>query len=187
VANAYATLMKEIWMNGHQHSSLSPTVLKRAIELFAPQFYGVQQQDSAEFLSYLLDALHEDLNRVRDPPYVVMPDVERGRKLTVCGAEVRIHVSAMHSIHHPIFVLSLKCLYCRHGKHSVAATLVIYSKTFMACTRVLVFVLNVRLCRSRLVSPVIIQNFHTLCTSRKYNSRQCILLYFNKTHSITLH
>ena len=81
--------MKDLWMGGgHQHSSLSPTVLKRAIELFAPQFYGVQQQDSAEFLSYLLDALHEDLNRVRNPPYVEMPEVERGRKLSVCGAEV---------------------------------------------------------------------------------------------------
>lgn len=49
----------------------------------------MQQQDSAEFLSYLLDALHEDLNRVRILPYVEMPEVERGRKLSVCGAEVR--------------------------------------------------------------------------------------------------
>ena len=76
-------------MGGHQHRSISPSALKRAIELFAPQFSGVQQQDSAEFLSYLLDALHEDLNSIRNPPYVVLPEVDRGRKLTVCGAEVR--------------------------------------------------------------------------------------------------
>ncbi|KAL3789205.1 hypothetical protein HJC23_002790 [Cyclotella cryptica] len=87
VAKAYATLMKDLWMGGSQFSSISPTILKRAIELFAPRFYGVQQQDSAEFLSYLLDALHEDLNRIRNPPYVVLPDVDRGRKLAICGAE----------------------------------------------------------------------------------------------------
>ncbi|KAL7520503.1 hypothetical protein ACHAWX_005225 [Stephanocyclus meneghinianus] len=74
VAHAYATLMKDLWMGGRQFSSLSPTALKRTIELFAPRFYGVQQKDSAEFLSYLLDALHEDLNRIRNPPYVVLPD-----------------------------------------------------------------------------------------------------------------
>lgn len=89
VTNAYGSLMKDLWMGSNQNGSLSPTVLKRAIELFAPQFYGVQQQDSAEFLSYLLDALHEDLNSIRNPPYVVLPEVDRGRKLTVCGAEVR--------------------------------------------------------------------------------------------------
>lgn len=82
--------------------------------------------------------------------------------------------------------LSLKCRYCRHGKHSVVATLVMYSKTFMACTRALVFVLNVRLCRSRLVSPVIIQNFHTLCTSRKYNSRRCTIFQQDTFNHITL-
>lgn len=74
VANAYAALMKNLWMGGNQHRTFSPTVLKRAIEHFAPQFYGGQQQDSAEFLSYLLDALHEDLNRIRNPPYVEMPE-----------------------------------------------------------------------------------------------------------------
>lgn len=87
VADAYAALMKDLWMGGHQYSSISPTNIKRAIELFAPRFYGVQQQDSAEFLAYLLDALHEDLNRIRNPPYVQLPDVDRGKKLAICGAE----------------------------------------------------------------------------------------------------
>ncbi len=88
VARAYGALLRDIWMGAHQHRSLSPTTLKRAIELFAPRFSGVSQQDSAEFLAYLLDALHEDLNRIRNPPYVEMPDVEKGKKLSICGAEV---------------------------------------------------------------------------------------------------
>ena len=32
VVHAYATLMKDLWMGGHQFSSLSPTALKQAIE-----------------------------------------------------------------------------------------------------------------------------------------------------------
>jgi len=37
-------------------------------------FQGYAQHDSAELLNYLLDGLHEDLNRVKGPkPYVEMP------------------------------------------------------------------------------------------------------------------
>ena len=38
----------------------------------APQFVGNAQHDSKEFLAFLLDGLHEDLNQVRDKPYVDM-------------------------------------------------------------------------------------------------------------------
>lgn len=34
------------------------------------QFSGYQQHDSQEFLNFLLDGLHEDLNRVKDKPFV---------------------------------------------------------------------------------------------------------------------
>jgi len=87
VAKAYSAVLRELWMGSHQYQNVSPTALKRAIELFAPQFSGASQQDSAELITYLLDALHEDLNRVKNPPYVEMPDVDLGRKLSISGAE----------------------------------------------------------------------------------------------------
>ena len=34
------------------------------------QFEGYRQQDAQEFLSVLLDQLHEDLNRITDKPYI---------------------------------------------------------------------------------------------------------------------
>jgi len=37
-------------------------------------FSGYAQHDSAELLTYVLDGLHEDLNRVKKKPYVEMPD-----------------------------------------------------------------------------------------------------------------
>jgi hypothetical protein len=41
---------------------------------FASQFLGYAQHDSQELLAFLLDGLHEDLNRVRERPY--MPDLQ---------------------------------------------------------------------------------------------------------------
>lgn len=48
----------------------------------APQFANFAQHDAHEFLSFLLDGLHEDLNRVRSKPYTTTveangrPDIE---------------------------------------------------------------------------------------------------------------
>ena len=39
---------------------------------YAPQFVGYAQHDSQELLAFLLDGLHEDLNLVREKPYVDM-------------------------------------------------------------------------------------------------------------------
>lgn len=48
--------------------------LQVAVGRFAPQFSGYQQQDSHELLAFLLDGLHEDLNRVKKKPYIEIPD-----------------------------------------------------------------------------------------------------------------
>lgn len=68
VAVAYASLLSEIW--GGEYSTLAPRTLKQTIGYFAPQFNNVHQHDSQEFCSYLMDGIHEDLNRVTDKPYV---------------------------------------------------------------------------------------------------------------------
>lgn len=41
---------------------------------FASQFLGYQQHDSQELLSFLLDGLHEDLNRVKNKEYIELRD-----------------------------------------------------------------------------------------------------------------
>jgi ubiquitin carboxyl-terminal hydrolase 4/11/15 len=85
LAYAYENVIKELWMS--QKPSISPAKLKRAISLFAPQFAGSAQHDSQEFLAFLLDGLHEDLNLVKNPPYVVTPDFTMDKDLCVAGAE----------------------------------------------------------------------------------------------------
>lgn len=50
---------------------------QRSICSYAQQFAGSEQHDSQEFLSWLLDALHEDLNRViSKSTYEVTPERE---------------------------------------------------------------------------------------------------------------
>lgn len=48
--------------------------LQTQVGRFAPQFSGYQQQDSHELLAFLLDGLHEDLNRIRKKPYIQLKD-----------------------------------------------------------------------------------------------------------------
>jgi hypothetical protein len=46
------------------------TRLQKSICLYSPQFQGTNQHDAQEFLSTLLDGLHEDLNRIIDKPTI---------------------------------------------------------------------------------------------------------------------
>ncbi|GFH52642.1 hypothetical protein CTEN210_09118 [Chaetoceros tenuissimus] len=86
LAVAYESMIRSLWTSKKQ-TSVSPRQLKRAIALFAPRFAGTAQQDSQEFLAFLLDGLHEDLNRVINPPYIEKADVTQEDDLNVAGAE----------------------------------------------------------------------------------------------------
>ena len=63
VAEEYAFLVRAMWSDKFRF--LSPKDWKEAIGRFRPQFLDYSQKDCQEFTSFMLDALHEDLNRVR--------------------------------------------------------------------------------------------------------------------------
>lgn len=68
LSKAYGKLVTKMWFDSEQ--ATAPSALKRAIGRFQPMFSGYDQHDSGELVSYLLDGLHEDLNRVIKKPYV---------------------------------------------------------------------------------------------------------------------
>ncbi|XP_039249934.2 ubiquitin carboxyl-terminal hydrolase 15-like isoform X1 [Styela clava] len=72
LAETYATLIHDIWSGNH--SSVSPREFKYKVSSFAPQFSGYQQHDSQELMAFLIDGLHEDLNRIDNKPYVELKD-----------------------------------------------------------------------------------------------------------------
>ncbi|KAJ7068863.1 hypothetical protein B0H15DRAFT_871868, partial [Mycena belliarum] len=81
IAEAFGTLLQRIWASSGQSNSYSPRDFKAQLQRFAPQFSGYQQHDSQELVAFLLDGLHEDLNRVKQKPYVEKPDWEGGGDL----------------------------------------------------------------------------------------------------------
>ncbi|PCH36402.1 cysteine proteinase [Wolfiporia cocos MD-104 SS10] len=68
LAQAFAYILRDMWQGELQ--CLSPVTFRRSLCQYAPQFSGTEQHDSQEFLNFLLDGLHEDLNRVLDRPQV---------------------------------------------------------------------------------------------------------------------
>jgi len=78
LASIYAELMKDMWFRDKigSKNSVSPRSFKYILETFAPQFKGHDQHDAQEFLAFLLDGIHEDLNRVTKKPYIEDKDCD---------------------------------------------------------------------------------------------------------------
>ncbi|KAF1972356.1 UCH-domain-containing protein [Bimuria novae-zelandiae CBS 107.79] len=73
VAKAYGGLLQSIYTEDAV-SSFAPKNFKSVLGRVAPIFSGYGQQDSQEFLSFLVDGLHEDLNRIKKKPYTENPE-----------------------------------------------------------------------------------------------------------------
>ncbi|KAI4722100.1 cysteine proteinase [Aureobasidium sp. EXF-10727] len=73
IANAYANFLAGLYSD-NATSAYRPGGFKGALSMAQPMFSGYGQQDSQEFLSFLVDALHEDLNRIQKKPYIENPD-----------------------------------------------------------------------------------------------------------------
>jgi len=72
LARAYGGVLKHLWYGSSSH--YSPDNFKKTLGIYQKMFSGYQQQDTQEFLNYLLDGLHEDLNRVLNKPIVVQDE-----------------------------------------------------------------------------------------------------------------
>lgn len=73
MACEYYVFLKEMWKE-NASSYISPRNIKSTIVGVTKTFAGYSQQDAQEFLSYFLDALHEDLNQVHRKPYKEQED-----------------------------------------------------------------------------------------------------------------
>jgi ubiquitin carboxyl-terminal hydrolase 4/11/15 len=73
IARSYAGLMASMYDEAGL-SSFSPKNFKNTLGRAQPIFSGYGQQDSQEFLSFLVDGLHEDLNRIHKKPYTEYPE-----------------------------------------------------------------------------------------------------------------
>ncbi|CAH2277956.1 ubiquitin carboxyl-terminal hydrolase 15 isoform X2 [Pelobates cultripes] len=114
IAKSYADLIKQMWSG--KYSYVTPRAFKTQVGRFAPQFSGYQQQDCQELLAFLLDGLHEDLNRIRKKPYIQLKDAD-GRPDKVVAEEawenhIKRNDSIIVDIFHGLFKSTLVCPEC---------------------------------------------------------------------------
>uniref|UniRef100_A0A8C7VMK8 Ubiquitin carboxyl-terminal hydrolase n=1 Tax=Oncorhynchus mykiss TaxID=8022 RepID=A0A8C7VMK8_ONCMY len=115
IAEAYADVIKQMWSG--RHYSVVPRLFKTKVGHFASQFLGYQQHDSQELLSFLLDGLHEDLNRVKNKEYIELRDAD-GRPDQEVAEEAwnnhrRRNNSVIVDTFHGLFKSTLVCPECR--------------------------------------------------------------------------
>ncbi|XP_078531712.1 ubiquitin carboxyl-terminal hydrolase 15 isoform X1 [Lissotriton helveticus] len=114
IAKSYAEHIKQMWSG--KYSYVTPKAFKTQVGRFAPQFSGYQQQDCQELLAFLLDGLHEDLNRIRKKPYIQLKDAE-GRPDKIVAEEswenhIKRNDSVIVDIFHGLFKSTLVCPEC---------------------------------------------------------------------------
>nr|ASL70037.1 ubiquitin specific protease [Dugesia japonica] len=96
IATAYANLIREMW-SGKVPYAL-PREFKYEVAQFAPQFCGYSQHDSQELMMFLLDGLHEDLNRITNKPYVEQKNQTNQPDYIVAEQNWNYHLKRNNSI-----------------------------------------------------------------------------------------
>ncbi|CBI39133.3 unnamed protein product, partial [Vitis vinifera] len=96
LALAFGDLLRKLWAPGA--TPVAPRMFKLKLSSFAPQFSGYNQHDSQEFLAFLLDGLHEDLNRVKCKPYIEAGDPDGRPDEEVADEYWRNHLARNDSI-----------------------------------------------------------------------------------------
>uniref|UniRef100_A0A8V5H7X6 Ubiquitin carboxyl-terminal hydrolase 19 n=1 Tax=Melopsittacus undulatus TaxID=13146 RepID=A0A8V5H7X6_MELUD len=84
LAIGFAMLLRALWKGTHH--AFQPSKLKAIVASKASQFTGYAQHDAQEFMAFLLDGLHEDLNRIQNKPYTETVDSD-GRPDQVVAEE----------------------------------------------------------------------------------------------------
>ncbi|KAF5373289.1 hypothetical protein D9615_007376 [Tricholomella constricta] len=75
LVQSFSKLLLQMWAN--KASAIYPHELRQTICSIKSQYQGADQHDSQEFLSFLLDGIHEDLNRIiNKPPWTSTPEHE---------------------------------------------------------------------------------------------------------------
>ncbi|XP_029304501.1 LOW QUALITY PROTEIN: ubiquitin carboxyl-terminal hydrolase 2-like [Cottoperca gobio] len=71
----FAKLTQSLWTSVN-NEAISPSDFRSQIQRYAPKFVGCNQQDAQEFLRFLLDGLHNEVNRVTVRPHVFPEDFD---------------------------------------------------------------------------------------------------------------
>jgi len=117
IAKQFATIMRSLWSG--EASYVVPKNFKHTLGRWAPQFEGFNQHDAHELLAFLLDGLHEDLNRISGKkPYIEVkeghgrPDAEVAEE--AWSGHLRRNSSVIVDFFHGQLKSTVTCPDCNH-------------------------------------------------------------------------
>lgn len=120
VTEQLALLLKAIW--SCQYDPEISNKFKTIVDKYASQYRGNNQHDAQEFLLWLLDKVHEDLNTATKKKYKMIKN-SFGRPDDVVAAEtlanhVRCNSSFVHAVFQAQFRSSLTCPRCKRQSNT---------------------------------------------------------------------
>lgn len=122
IINAFYSLFMEYHQRNTKENIIRPNKFKAFIGDINPQFKNFDQQDSQEFLSYLIDVLHEELNLKNEKEYIPNPERFIGSEAELSGEywsnNLRRNTSLIHSLFLGQMKSILKCEQCLNNKVS---------------------------------------------------------------------
>ena len=97
IARSYKKLLKQIWKGEEEY--IYPNKFRDIFIQYERQFSGFGQHDSNEFLIFLLDKLHEDLNRISKKEYnEIMPQKDNEDDMQSALRHWKFHLKREDSI-----------------------------------------------------------------------------------------
>ena len=113
--NAYANLIFKTWHG--RMKVVSPNKFKYELSNFYSSFEGYGQHDSQEFISHLLDGLHEDVNLIKKKPLTNAVEWKEGQSDLSVGREswktfLKRNYSEIMRLFYGQFRSEIKCPTC---------------------------------------------------------------------------
>lgn len=110
LAEGFNALLRQVWTkDSHQKYGYAPSEFKRLVGSLAERFSGYRQQDSMEFLEFLIDGLAEDCNMVKGKkPYTECKDSDGRPDEEVALEAANAYVLRNDSFCNDLFVGFLK-------------------------------------------------------------------------------
>ncbi|XP_078667182.1 ubiquitin carboxyl-terminal hydrolase 8-like isoform X1 [Branchiostoma floridae x Branchiostoma belcheri] len=116
IAEEFAAVIKALWSG--QYRSIAPRDFKCSVGKYNSQFANFNQQDSQEFLLFLMDGLHEDMNRVKKREYIQEEDQPQLPDVTLAERawqnHKRLNQSIIVELFQGQFKSTLQCLRCNN-------------------------------------------------------------------------
>ncbi|XP_021379459.1 ubiquitin carboxyl-terminal hydrolase 8-like isoform X1 [Mizuhopecten yessoensis] len=116
VVDEFVVIVKALWSG--QYRNITPRDFKYIVGKYQPMFAGCDQQDSQEFLTFVLDGLNEGLNKVKEKPKLPDTDNDKLPEIQAAAVAWRRHCLMYQSIIVDLFQgmlrSTLTCLTCKH-------------------------------------------------------------------------